>query len=217
MKKILSIILLIFLSSLSMAPCYAFWFNKKIDSSAFQGKGYAGTLPDMTKMYKSTEPAESTPQFETTKQFNSENEIKPVPKDNPAFVNIILQPGKTTEYVTDMNDVVSMLENILTSIENQDDVQKFNAKVYFLDKSIEYLEDKYQSRPESQYISFKKVTETSDKCKTVANLRSQAEKNKEYIPYEGDGSMYSENNINQQIGYLKTEIEQTIALLREAE
>lgn len=213
MKKILSILLLIFL----LTPSAFAFGGKKLDSAAFEGKGYAGTLPDLSKMYKSNEPAESTPQFETTKQFNSANEIKPVPRDNPAFVNIILKPGKTSEYVTDMNDVLSMFENILTSIENEEDVQKFSAKVYFLNKSVEYLEDKYDGKPESQYISFKKVTEANTQCKSVMNLRSEAEKNKVYMAYSGDGAIYSENTINEQLGYLKTEIEQTIATLKEAE
>ncbi len=36
-----------------------------------------------------------------SKNFNSENELKPIPRENPAFVNIILKSEKTTQYVND--------------------------------------------------------------------------------------------------------------------
>ena len=55
-------------------------------------KGYVGDLPELGKQFQKEEPSSTKPQYEATKHFNSENEVKPIPRDNPAFVNIILKP-----------------------------------------------------------------------------------------------------------------------------
>ena len=82
MRKIFSAILIFFLtcpSALAGKPV--------IDKS----KGYVGELPELCKEYQDSEPAKTKPQFEAKKDFNSENQVKPIPRDNPAFVNIILK------------------------------------------------------------------------------------------------------------------------------
>ena len=141
----------------------------------------------------------------------------PIPRDNPAFVNIILKSEKTSAYLNDINELLPQLENLLSCIENNSDVQKFNAKAYFFNKSVEYLRDKYKGLPESSYISFKKLLELSSHTQSIANLRAEAEKYRPYLAYTGAGYLYNDNVINQQLEYLKTEIEQTIVILKEVE
>ena len=211
-------ILAIFIIFLSASNCFAWGFKKEpvqtnIDTS---GKGYVGKLPDISKNFTSSEPHNTKPVYEKTKEFNSSAEIKPVPRDNPAFVNIILKNDKVSPYLNDINDILPQLENILACIENESDVQKFNAKVYFLNKTVEYLSEKYYGKPESSYISFKKLLELNTHTKSVATLRAEAEKYKPYLAYTGAGYLYNENVIDQQLGYLKTEIEATIAVLKDA-
>ena len=69
----------------------AFWNKKqKIPESEMQGKGYVGTLPKL----ENTQPAPkevkgSKPAFESQKGFDNPDDLKPVPKDNPAFIDII--------------------------------------------------------------------------------------------------------------------------------
>ena len=50
----------------------------------------------------------------------------------------------------------------------------------------------------------------------VANLRAEAEKYRPYLAYTGAGYLYNDNVINQQLEYLKTEIEDTIVVIKEA-
>lgn len=226
MKKLLILSLTLILSTTS---CFAWGFwnkdknkpktnstqsNVEIDNA---GSGYVGKLPDLTKGFATTEPQNTKPIFEKTKDFNSADEITPVPRDNPAFVNIILKTDKTSPYLNDINELLPQLENLLSCIENNSDVQKFNAKAYFFYKSVEYLHDKYKGLPESSYISFKKLLELGTHAKSVANLRAEAEKYRPYLAYTGAGYLYNDNVINQQLEYLKTEIEQTIVVLKEAE
>ncbi len=181
-----------------------------------QGRGYVGTLPDISKNNKPEEADSSLPPVEQTKKFNSSQEIKPVPRDNPAFVNIILKTDKTSPYINDLNELLPQLENILFCIENNYDVQKFNAKVYFFNQSVKYLQEKYEGKPESNFVSFTKILTLSTHSQSVATLRAEAEKYRPYLAYTGAGYLYNDNVINQQLDYLKTEIEDTIVVIKEA-
>lgn len=222
MKKLAVLCLAVILSSTS---CFAWgWRNKDTKNNTSQaeievepnGNGYVGKLPDLTKGFKTSEPQNTKPVFETTKDFNSSEEIKPVPRENPAFVNIILKQDKISPYLNDINELLPQLENLLTCIEDNSDVQKFNAKAYFFTKTMEYLKNKYDGLPESSYYSFQKLLELSSHTRSLATLRAEAEKYRPYLAYTGAGYLYNENVINEQLEYLKTEIEDTIVILKEA-
>ena len=189
-----------------------------------EGKGYVGTLPELTRDYgpgggsgedgeeeqtKSVKPIES-------KDFNSENEIKPAPIDDPAFVNIILKTDKTSRYANDLNEFILMLENLYDVIDSGSNVQLFNAKVYYFNKNVDDFRDRYAGKPESSYISYKRIMELNAHTKSIALLRTEAEKYNPYLSYGSAGYIYNPNNIQEQLGFLKTEIQQTIILLRES-
>lgn len=197
--------------------CSAYALFGKDKTLEPEERGYVGTLPNLTKQYDTSEPAESSPIFEKTKNFHSANELKPIPREDPAFVNIILKPDKTSQYLNDLNDFILMLEKIYDSIENREDVQKFVAKVYFFKKNADYFRDKYATKPESYYESYQRVLDLSLRANAVSQLRVEAEKYKPYLAYSGAGKVYNSENIDQQLEYLKSEIESTIAVLKEAE
>lgn len=205
------IILSIFIAISSGQCCYS---KNKLP---VEGKGYIGTLPDLTRDYqpKSKETTKEVNPIQS-KDFNSENEIKPAPSDNPAFVNIILKKDKTSKYVNDLNDFIVLLENIYDLIDDKSSVQLFNAKVYYFNKSADYFRDKYADQPEGSFVSYKKLLELSMHAKSIAQLRNEAEKYNPYLAYGGEGYIYNPNNIAQQLDYLKNEIQQTILILRES-
>lgn len=205
--KLFTLILIIILSS---SNC----FSKSTNSSS---KGYIGTLPDLTRKYTSSEDNEKQPiKGVPSRYFNSENDLKPVPQDDPTFVNIILKPGKPSKYITDLNEFIPMLESIFDIIENNESVQVFNAKVYFFNTNADYFRDEYSGKPESNYVTYKKLMELNSHARSVALLRSEALKYNPYLSYHSEGYVYNPNNIQQQLDYLKSEIQQTILLLRDA-
>lgn len=179
-----------------------------------RGKGYVGDLPELGKMFQKEEPSKTKPQYEATKHFNSENEVKPVPRDNPAFVNIILKADKKTQYIIDVNELIPTLEKIYDLIENEEDVQRFVATSYFFTETIEYLRNKYQDKPEFHFVSFQKILETDLHLQTVTNLRVEAIKNTPYMAYGADGKIYNSVNIDEQLSFLQKEIEETIAIIK---
>lgn len=199
---------------LSLTPLATPAFTYK-NQDIFENQGYVGTLPDVTKSFHPSEPSQVKPTFEKTKKFNSDNDIKPVPRDNPAFVNIILKQDKSSPYLNDVNEFIAMLEKIYDSIEDNENIQLFASRVYFFTKNADFFRDKYEGKPESSYISFQKIMDVSLHANTVSQLRSEAEKYSPYLAYTGAGQIYNENNINEQLEYLKNEIEETIVILKE--
>lgn len=211
MRKLCIIFLIILSAPLN---CYGAFFSKQADN-VDTSKGYVGTLPDLTKEYAPSETSVSTPIFDKTKEFNSANEVKPVPRDDPAFVNIILKQDKLSPYVSDLQEFIEMLEQIYDSIESGENVQRFAARVYYFKKNAEYFGEKYANEPESSYISYEKILELSAQAQSVANLRTEAEKYKPYLAYTGSGAIYNSNSIDQQLEYLKTEVERIINILKD--
>ena len=190
------------------------------DKLPVEGKGYVGTLPVLTRNYGSNEEATDTTPASVSpipsKDFNSESEIKPAPIEDPSFVNIILKTDKTSKYVNDLNEFIPILEEIYDIIDENKNAQIFNAKVYYFNKSVEYFRDKYANKPESQFISYRRLLELNTHSKSISLLRSEAEKYNPYLSYGSEGYIYNPNNIREQMGYLKDEIRQTILLLRES-
>ena len=87
MKKFLICFLLITVTLPSNA---AFWQKKdKALEQELQGKGSAGNLPDIGEKIERSKTKVTTPVFEAQEGFDNPAELKPVPKDNPAFINII--------------------------------------------------------------------------------------------------------------------------------
>lgn len=205
MKKILLVICLTLLAF----PAFS---ATKEDNS---GKGYLGTLPDLKSKYRPSETTTVRPDFEEVETFKSASFVKPVPRDNPTFVNIILKRDKTSQYVNDINEFIPILEKIYDSIDEQENVQLFNAKVYYFNKNADYLSTKYIDKPEGEYISFKKLMELSTHAKSIALLRAEAQKYNPYLAYSDKGYIYDPNNIDEQLNFLKKEVKQIILLLKD--
>lgn len=213
MKKIL-ILFLIFSFTL---PSHAFLGNKKSKAleQELKGKGYAGTLPDIDKKSSTPKTTVTKPSFESQNGFDNPSELKPVPKDNPAFVDIIQKQDKTSQYSKDANEMILLLEKLMDSIEDKESLQLFITKANLVTMNIDYLAEKYNGQPESYYESFKKLQEVSRYTKTIAALRREAVVYQKYLAYSESGSIYNPENINQQLEYLKEEINSAILMLRE--
>ena len=84
-------------------------------------------------------------------------------------------------------------------------------------KEMLEFRDKYANKPESYFISYQKLLDLSLRANTISNLRTEAEKYKAYLAYSNSGRIYNSENIDQQLEYLKNEIESVIVILKEAE
>ena len=213
MKKFLICFLLITITLPSNA---AFWNKKnKALEQELQGKGYAGNLPDIGEKKERSKTKVTTPVFEAQEGFDNPAELKPVPKDNPAFINIIQKKDKTSQFVNDANEVIPMLEKLVDCIEDNESLQLFITKANLLTLNIDNMTEKYNGKPESYYESFRKLQEVNRYVKSISLLRKEAVTYQRYLAYSESGSIYNPENINQQLHYLLEELNTAILLLRE--
>ena len=216
MKKFILILILISFVN----PCYAFlWWNKKDKAleAELQGKGYAGTLPNLNKRFEKKEEKITTPIFESQEGFNNPSELKPVPRENPAFINIIQKKDKNSKYLTDANEIIPMIERLADCIEENGSLQLFVTRANVLAMNIDSLMKKYEGQPESYYESFRKLEEINRFVKSISQLRREAVTYQRYLAYQETGSIYNPENINQQLQYLLDELNSTVIMLREEE
>ena len=213
MKKLIVLFLILCFALPSQA---AFWNKKtKIPEAELQGKGYAGTLPDLTSKLQNKENKIAKPIFETQRGFDDPSELKPVPRDNPAFVDIVTKQDKVSTYIKDVNELIPLLEKLADCIEDEGNVQLFVTRANVVTMNIDHLAEKYDGQPESYYESFKKLMEVNGYAKTISQLRREAVVYQRYLAYQASGSIYNPENINQQLQYLLEEINKTVLLLRQ--
>lgn len=213
MKKFLICLLLLTIA----LPSNATFWNKKNKAleQELQGKGYAGNLPEIGEKIERSKTKVTTPVFEAQEGFDDPAELKPTPKDNPAFVNIILKKDKSSPFVNDANEIIPMLEKLVDCIEDNESLQLFITKANLLTLNVDNLTEKYNGKPESYYESFRKLQEVNRYVKSIALLRKEAVTYQRYLAYSESGSIYNPENINQQLQYLLEELNTAILLLRE--
>ena len=85
MKKLVVLLILLCIT----LPSHAFFWKKKDKAleTELQGKGYAGSLPEIEKK-NPTVPKATEHVFEPQQGFVNPADLKPVPRVNPAFIII---------------------------------------------------------------------------------------------------------------------------------
>ncbi len=217
MRKVL--VLVIACMILSVQASYSWgWFKKKeepVSDNVMDNPGYNGTLPDLNKNYKLPDEKVVTPIYESDEDFTDPSTLKPVPRNNPAFVNIILKSDKSSSYLNDINDMIGYVEKLIESIENQESDQLFIAKARVFKFKVDYLKKLYEGKSESYYASYKQLQRTGAHTDAIATLRQEAVIYKKYLAYQTTGSVYNPANIAQQLEYLLAELQDTLMILKD--
>lgn len=212
MKKFL-IILAVFIFSCGML--YAKQTTDTTGQNNIELKGYTGTLPNIMDKYQPTQPSIGTPIFEAEEGFDDPDKLKPIPRDNPAFINIIMKKDKTSKYANEINRLIPLVEDLIKSIENDESTQLFVAKATNFDFRVGALRKKYEGKPESYYISYTKLMSAALHAKTLAELKREGAEYNKYLAYQAAGAIYAPDNIKKEMGYLLEELQDTLLTLRE--
>ena len=182
------------------------------------GSGYRGSLPDINAQfeYKRTSTQETQPFYRTIDEIDHPAQFKKVPRENPAYIDIILKKDKSSPYINDLNDVIALLEKMKKCIDNNGSVQKFNAIASSIIDHADFMAEKYADRPEKYYISFVKLQNIAAEARTLATLRCESQVYIKYLTYQGEGQVYSPNSINAQIELFREQLDITIHILKDA-
>ena len=182
------------------------------------GSGYRGTLPDINMQfeYKRTSTEESQPFYRTIDEIHHPAQFKNVPRENPSYIDIILKKDKSSPYINDLNDVIFLLEKLQKCIQNNGNIQKFNAISSSIIDHADYIAQKYADKPERYYISFSKLQSIAAQVRSVATLRCEATVYVKYLAAQGEGAIYSKESLQQQIDMLERDLDITIKILKDS-
>ena len=137
------------------------------------------------------------------------------PRNDKAYVDIVIKKGASSQYVNDVNDVIFILQKLIANIEDDVNVQKFNAQVSGLLDNVFYIQDKYKNKPEAHYISYTSMIELADVARNAAILRTEAQAYSKYLAYSGEGAAYRPERIKKQMDNFLSEIKKTLKILKE--
>jgi len=210
MKKILLLLLILFFTTNTGFCAYD-------PATGEEVKGYKGDLPDVTQRFQKFLPKTSRPQFQSVDAFNTSKGFKPVPRDNPTYVNVIVKKEKISDFANDINELIPIVEKVIVSIENKESEQLFAARANYLYDNMEVFRKKYENQPEKYYPAYNAVIAVSNRAKTIVSIRNEALVYSSYLPYQSDGYMYNPAYVNEQLGYLLNELNYTIKLMKEIE
>ncbi len=185
------------------------------------GAGYVGTLPDVEAEFdylrkESSENAQAPYSVEELDKQNEEK-LKPVPRENENYVDIIIKKDGTTDYLKDVNSVILILEKLRKCLNTDRNIQKFNAIVSNLIDNVAYITSEYKGKPESNYLSYNRLNTLSAQARDVANFRMNAQKYQSYIPYTSSENIYTKENIDAKMEALLVNVNETIFILKNLE
>ena len=180
-------------------------------------KGYKGTLPEVTERFQKFLPQSARPKFDSVDAFNKSTGYKPIPRDNPAYINVIIKKDKMSEFANDINYVIPIVEKVIWSIKNDENEQMFAARANSLYDNAEYVRRKYADKPEKYYPAYNSLIAVSNRTKSIVSIRNEAKVYSAYLPYQSEGYMYNPEYINNQLQYLLQELDNTLELMKEVD
>ena len=91
------------------------------------GAGYVGTLPniDAEFSYLRKQHDEKAMAPFSVEELDKQNEakLKPIPRDNDNYVDIIVKKDKTTQYLKDVSSVIIILEKLRKCLNTNQDYE----------------------------------------------------------------------------------------------
>lgn len=185
------------------------------------GAGYVGTLPNIEAEfnYLKKQSSEKSMAPYTVEQLDKINEerLKPIPREDDSYVDIIIKKDKTTKYLKDVNHVIIILEKLRKCLNTNQDIQMFNAIVANLIDNVEYIRVEYKDKPESNYLSYSRLLVISQHSREVANFRTQGYATQKYMPYTSDNNIYTREALESKLQNLLNEVNETIFILKNLE
>ena len=177
------------------------------------GKGYTGHLPDISKFfqYKKKE-VKSPPQKDIKIEDLNEDNLIDAPMNDDLFLDVIIQKQKPSQYISDLLDILKILEKFRTTLQNEPNLQQFNANVNLLDLHVSKLERDYAKTSEALSESYNNLLEINYYAKLLGNLKYEANYYSKYqAPLE---NQYTPEYIKEQDEFLLQEMNKTIFLLK---
>ena len=185
------------------------------------GAGYVGTLPNIEAefSYLRKEASEKSIAPYSVEELGKkhENDLKPIPRDNDNYVDIIIKKDKTTKYINDVNDIIIILEKLRKCLNTDRDIQKFNAIISNLIDNVDYIRQEYSGKPEENYLSYKRLLYISQQSRETASYRMNGLKTQKYLPYTSENNIYTQETLDSKMNDLLNNVNETLFVLKNLE
>ena len=216
MKKFFAILILtVILCPLQSEMAFA----KKKKKQKLDGKGYYGRLPNINAEFgeeKNLRKETQSPIILNDDSFKIDSkDLKEAPLNNNQYIDVIVKQGSTSQYVNDINELVPILKKLRECIEQEKDIQKFNAIVSNYIDNVAFIENKYKNQPEVYYASYERISDMAKYAKKVAITRTEALTYNKYLGYSENNGVYSPENIKNLLENTLIEIEDTLDVIKE--
>lgn len=167
----------------------------KVDKNTGEPTGYWGTLPDINKefQYKRDINPKVTNEKTPTVEDVYKDDLKPAPLNDALFLDVIVKKEKASAYINDIQRTRKAIIALKNCIENDGDIQRFNASVNLVDLYVKNLKNKYQNTSDSFRQSYKYILNLNYEAKVLGNLKYDANYYARYVPTSQ--GQYSKGNI----------------------
>ena len=192
--------------------------NKKTiqaeNSVTADSKGYAGTLPDLSREFEYLKDIPLPPGSENIYTTDlDEQRLSKIPVQNSKYVEIILRQHNPSEYLLDVREMIMLLEKLKMTINTTKKLQFFNAQTGSLIHQVNYLQEKYHDKEQALRPEYQKMIDFSNKAREIAIVSAQAEIYKKYIPTSE--TQYSPSAISFSMDALLPQLDEILILLKE--
>lgn len=178
------------------------------------GAGYEGTLPDLESEMSYKIKSQKVRHLPLQTGETEPKELQEIPKTNKEYVDIIVKKSRTSEYVKDIQPVITLLDKFKSYIEDERDIQMFNAIASNYIDHAYAIQRKYCNRPEHHYASYRAMMALAEDAKNVASFKSESLIYSSYLPYSAEGQKYSKENIDASSKELLKKIYDTLYVLK---
>lgn len=177
-------------------------------------QGYFGSLPDVEADFeykKQAMPSSSQIDMKIPDENIEEENLKKAPFDDSLFLDMVIKKEPDSQYVNDIQKIKFALNNLKKCLENDGEIQKYNACVNGLDLYTQNFKKKYENESESLKESYREVLNTNYYAKSLGNLKYDANYYSRYVPTAT--GQYSKGNISSKENDLLNRINKTLFLL----
>lgn len=181
------------------------------------GYGYSGDLPELGKSTKPPEQNEVKEKQISPVKNNNEFEF---PATKTFFPRIYsgYNIDRYSEYLQDIKQVEPILVTLKQVIQSDkaDKIQQFSAKVNVFNLYIDNLNDKYGSKQEKNYESFKQLIVLNKYLTEAANYQKLSDKYKKNLRGSLFNKLEDEKYMRQKIDMSTTSLDEVLEIIQNA-
>ena len=215
MKKTTIVTLFLLLFATTFCCCdkaFGFlWFkSKKIEEVP---KGYYGQLPNVNADFNYKKHVDNMTGNDIDAKIPTKDELedanlKHAPYDDTLFLDNIVKKKESSNYVNDVQKTKFALKKLKNCLEENGDIQRYNAAVNVADLYVQSLRKKYEHQADCYRVSYIEILNTNNDAKILGNLMYDSNYYSRYVPTQN--GKYSKSNIEAQKRLLLNKINKTL-------